>query len=202
MNADQVIEGIGKVVAAAKPAQEYCFLWIDWWPMCMAKNEWSGWVQSIGVLVAMCSPLVHSFFVKRQAKPLAQDVFIQALRIEKSGKRLDMLLGGAPLDPQQLNNAYNEASAIALAVRDFTEDELSALRLFTPVAVSRLRTCGELRAKLLGVLGIAVEGQLPDDALRHIYKEAARYAREYCELTSEAVSLLRDAGWGARLKKY
>lgn len=53
MNADQVVEGIGKAVAATKPAQEYCFLWIDWWPMCMTKAEWSGWVQAVGSIAAI-----------------------------------------------------------------------------------------------------------------------------------------------------
>lgn len=202
MNADQVIEGIGNVVAAAKPAQEYCFLWIDWWPMCLTKSEWSGWVQSIGVLVAMCAPWIHSYFVRRRAKALALDVFNQALHIAKRGNRLDAILGSVPSDPQQLQEAYGTASAIAHSIRDLTEDELSALHLFAPVAVSRLRTCAELRAKLLGLLGLAAERQLPNDAHQHIYKEAARYAREYRELTADAVSLMRDSGWGSRPRKY
>lgn len=62
MNADQVIEGIGKVVAAAKPAQEYCFLWIDWWPMCMTKSEWSGWAQAIGTFAAIVFALAVPYF--------------------------------------------------------------------------------------------------------------------------------------------
>lgn len=53
MNADQVIEGIGKAVEAAKPAQEYClFYWNDW-PMCMTKAEWAGWMQAGGALLAI-----------------------------------------------------------------------------------------------------------------------------------------------------
>lgn len=55
MNADQVIEGVGKAVAAAKPAQEYCFLWIDHWSTCMTKNEWSGWMQAFGVVFTVAS---------------------------------------------------------------------------------------------------------------------------------------------------
>ena len=35
------------------PVQEYCFLWIDWWPMCMTKAEWSGWMQAIGSVLAI-----------------------------------------------------------------------------------------------------------------------------------------------------
>lgn len=56
MNADQVIEGIGKAVAAVNPAQEYCFLWINWWPMCMTKGEWSGWAQAVAVIATLLIP--------------------------------------------------------------------------------------------------------------------------------------------------
>lgn len=35
------------------PAPEYCLLWIDWWPLCMTKAEWSGWVQAIGSVAAI-----------------------------------------------------------------------------------------------------------------------------------------------------
>ena len=35
------------------PATEYCFLWIDWWPLCMTKSEWSGWAQAIGAVLAL-----------------------------------------------------------------------------------------------------------------------------------------------------
>jgi hypothetical protein len=53
MDADQLAEGIARAVEAAKPAQEYCFLWIDHWSMCMTKAEWSGWMQAIGSVVAL-----------------------------------------------------------------------------------------------------------------------------------------------------
>ena len=35
------------------PTPEYCFLWIQWWPLCMTKAEWSGWVQAIGSILAI-----------------------------------------------------------------------------------------------------------------------------------------------------
>lgn len=53
MNVDQVMDGIGKAVAATKPTQEYCFLWIDHWSMCMTKSEWSGWMQAFGAVLAL-----------------------------------------------------------------------------------------------------------------------------------------------------
>jgi hypothetical protein len=61
MDTNQLMEGIGAAVAATKPAQEYCFLWIDWWPMCMTKSEWSGWMQAVfSVLAILAAVLVAS----------------------------------------------------------------------------------------------------------------------------------------------
>lgn len=53
MDANQLAEGVARAVEAAKPAQEYCFLWIDHWSMCMTKAEWSGWMQAVGSIVAL-----------------------------------------------------------------------------------------------------------------------------------------------------
>lgn len=53
MDANQLAEGIARAVEAAKPAQEYCFLWIDHWSMCMTKAEWSGWMQAGGSALAL-----------------------------------------------------------------------------------------------------------------------------------------------------
>ena len=35
------------------PTPEYCLLSIDWWPLCMSKAEWSGWVQAVGSILAI-----------------------------------------------------------------------------------------------------------------------------------------------------
>lgn len=58
MDTNQLINGIGAAVAAAKPAQEYCFLWSEWWPMCMTKSEWSSWVQAFAVIFALALPWI------------------------------------------------------------------------------------------------------------------------------------------------
>lgn len=52
MNADQLITEIGKSVAEAKSAQEYCLFWSDYWWMCMNKSEWAAWIQALGVFSA------------------------------------------------------------------------------------------------------------------------------------------------------
>lgn len=53
MNTSQLIQALGDAASATKPPQEYCLLWIDWWPMCMTKTEWSGWMQAIGSILAL-----------------------------------------------------------------------------------------------------------------------------------------------------
>lgn len=68
MNADQVIEGIGNAVAAAKPAQEYCFLGCQHWSMCMTKAEWSGWVQAIGSIAAIVASVGVSRWLNNKEK--------------------------------------------------------------------------------------------------------------------------------------
>ncbi|MDH1477783.1 hypothetical protein N5F13_25190 [Comamonas thiooxydans] len=58
MNADQVIDGIGKAVAATNPAQEYCLFYWNIWPMCMAKTEWISLVSAVGTIGAVWVALV------------------------------------------------------------------------------------------------------------------------------------------------
>lgn len=52
-NLNNLLAGLARAVEMAKPAQEYCFLGINWWPTCMTKAEWSGWMQAIGSVVAL-----------------------------------------------------------------------------------------------------------------------------------------------------
>lgn len=53
MDTSQLIEGLARAVEMANPAQEYCFLGIQHWSMCMTKAEWSGWMQAIGAVAAI-----------------------------------------------------------------------------------------------------------------------------------------------------
>ncbi|MGD9758032.1 hypothetical protein [Comamonas testosteroni] len=49
MDANQLMEGIGAAVAAAKPAQEYCFLGLGWSFTCLPLSDWYG---SLGLIVS------------------------------------------------------------------------------------------------------------------------------------------------------
>lgn len=65
MDTTQLVNGIGVAVAAAKPAQEYCFANLQHWSMCMTKSEWSGWMQAIGAVAAILGSL---YIAKRQER--------------------------------------------------------------------------------------------------------------------------------------
>lgn len=53
MAAQELYDGMARAVEAAKPAQEYCFLWANHWSTCMTKGEWSGWMQAFGTFLAI-----------------------------------------------------------------------------------------------------------------------------------------------------
>ncbi|MGJ7544340.1 hypothetical protein [Variovorax sp. LT1R16] len=48
---------------------EFCFLWLDWWPFCMTKSEWSGWAQAIFSVAAIVAAVWIS---ERQQRKLRQ----------------------------------------------------------------------------------------------------------------------------------
>lgn len=54
-----------KAAAEATAAQQYCLLWIDWWPLCMDKSQWASWAQVVGAVGA----ILGAFWVaNRQTK--------------------------------------------------------------------------------------------------------------------------------------
>ncbi|KAB2896574.1 MAG: hypothetical protein F9K35_13680 [Burkholderiaceae bacterium] len=183
-----------RVVEAARPAQEYCLLWIDWWPTCMTKAEWAGWAQTAGVVAALMIPWLISWKAKWRAKPVALDVYRQALGWSKDAKRLQLLVEGALRDPAQLKAAHDEGAAIVRSRRDFAEDEVGALKLVAPVAANRLRACIEIRAKLAVLFGIPVNDQSPHLSLHLLLQESLRHAKEFQDQTSEVVDLAERSG--------
>jgi len=58
------------------PAPEYCFLWIDWWPLCMSKSEWSGWAQAIGAIVALGVAIALPARARLQTRQDAKEMII------------------------------------------------------------------------------------------------------------------------------
>ena len=92
MNADQVIDGIGKAVAANQ-TQDYCLFWSDyWWWMCMTKAEWAGWAQAIGATVAV---FISIFIVNREIKIRNED---KAEERTKELRAIRLILDKWPLE--------------------------------------------------------------------------------------------------------
>lgn len=71
MDTNQLIKAIGEASANTKPAQEYCLFWLDWWPMCMTKSEWSGWVQAFGSIFAIFAVFLLAYYQFAQQRRLA-----------------------------------------------------------------------------------------------------------------------------------
>lgn len=79
MDTNQLAEALARAVEAAKPAQEYCFLWIDWWPMCMTKGEWSGWMQVLGSIVALAIAIALPYLQARQKQIRSFDAAVHSV---------------------------------------------------------------------------------------------------------------------------
>lgn len=100
------VDNIGRLIENLRqtPAPEYCFLWIDWWPMCMTKAEWSGWVQAIGSIAAI---LVAVKVASQQ-----HERAVQAKRDEEADRieaRAQLLLGIASEADAAVSLQPNEA---------------------------------------------------------------------------------------------
>lgn len=74
MDANQLIKALGNAAAAAKPPQEYCLLWIDWWPMCMTKAEWAAWTQALSIVSIVAAPLFVEWLGRRKVKGVIHQV--------------------------------------------------------------------------------------------------------------------------------
>lgn len=73
MDANLLIKALGDAAGAAKPPQEYCFLWIDWWATCMTKAEWSGWMQAVFSVIAIVSAALLALWQFHAARSAEND---------------------------------------------------------------------------------------------------------------------------------
>ena len=73
MEVAEIYNGIARAVETAKPAQEYCFLWIPHWSTCMTKAEWSGWVQAMAVTVTIGVPFIFGIMGKFRKRKILID---------------------------------------------------------------------------------------------------------------------------------
>ena len=72
-------------LAAAKTyiaaSENYCLFFIDWWPLCMTKSEWSGWMQAVGSVMA----ILAGFFVAERTLKIQSKLQLQR---EMEAKRI------------------------------------------------------------------------------------------------------------------
>lgn len=120
MNAGQVIEGIGKAVAA-NATQEYCLFWSDyWWWMCMTKAEWAGWMQAIFSVLAILASgfismwLVHQDRESRRLESLSGAVILAENLFTATHKALNI---NSPLEFGSLIALFEDSVEQAISIR-------------------------------------------------------------------------------------
>lgn len=62
------------------PTSEYCLLWIDWWPLCMTKGEWSGWMQAVGSVLAIIFGALAVWWQVRKQRQQVDEQLIEAAK--------------------------------------------------------------------------------------------------------------------------
>lgn len=193
MEANQLIKALGDAAGAAKPPQEYCFLWIDWWATCMTKTEWSGWMQAIGALLAIAVAFAIANW--QQIQSHKSDV--------KLAKALVRTFGGALVSlPMKLpRNGTRSLWDVRLS-RLLLEEELGRVASMPMHALNADQQLGFLALRLgalqaLEAMKIAESnaGHLGDVAL--VGADAYAFLMEQIEIcskaTNEGLKLFGDA---------
>lgn len=138
MNADQLIENLGKAAAAAKPADEYCLLGINWWATCMTKSEWSGWAQFLAVAFTLLAPFVIAYRKEKQAKKLMVTL------IEDISFNLEFLKAiardAASADKEDAEHVLTDIEMRFKYLREPIYLQLDALNMLSPATAVQLLT--------------------------------------------------------------
>lgn len=58
MDKSNLIDGGSATVMTPNPAQEYCLFFLNQWPTCMTKSEWSGWAQAVFSVLAIIAAIL------------------------------------------------------------------------------------------------------------------------------------------------
>ncbi len=207
MDAKEIYGGIAAAVEAAKPAQEYCFLWISHWSTCMTKSEWSGWMQAISVVFVLGIPWINSLRAKRKVRPVAKIVYRHMLKWKQDANRLDLLVEDAISNPAALKAGHQHAVSLVRSARQLTDDEINCLRLVSPLGASYLRAAMEVRTTLSTIFNLPVNGVDQHFDLQLVFMESRRHVKEFREQTELAVSQMRASGlhlldWRGKLERW
>ncbi|QOF80314.1 hypothetical protein [Variovorax sp. 38R] len=127
------------------PAPEYCFLWIDWWPLCMTKAEWSGWMQAIFSVAAIAAAGAFAMLPIRAARQdqldarrdsmlslvsvVATLARLLSLEIEARASRLDNSMDETARDAFLSGDPFVDIFAAAYAIPLHEQPEEAQVRL-------------------------------------------------------------------------
>lgn len=109
-------------------ATEYCFLWIDWWPLCMTKAEWSGWVQAVGSVAAIAAGAFAVWWqVHRQANNDKSQL------VEEEVRRLQ-IVGATLFECRVATYSIESASKTTFTVESEVNELAAMLRSLSAIA--------------------------------------------------------------------
>lgn len=198
MNADQVIEGIGRAVAAANPAQEYCLFYWNVWPMCMTKAEWSGWAQAIGVFIALLLPFWNARRVRRRSLRVAIGIVID-VRLMLSD--IQSAIFNLSLLDSKLGRSDLQECISLVDVRKPRSEVLSALNKYDEMLFLRMDSSVDELAKTIERCRAVILDELETD-LEFLRDVCVKHLELEGEVFKKIVDQLEDLELAMYASKY
>jgi len=182
------------------PTPEYCFLWINWWPLCMTKAEWSGWAQVLGAVGAIVGAwaIAHTE-ARRRERDSQREQLDQALALARVVAQLtadfDMAIAALQAAAAGDKNTYDLSSVVPIKMFATEEQSAAAIPAY------------QIRDPALGLILIRLQQLIPvaRDATAQLVHEwfanpaaagpdpMARVSAAAGELRKEAVAIRRKA---------
>lgn len=182
-------------------APEYCFLWIDWWPLCMTKAEWSGWMQAIFSVAAIFAAGAFAMLPIRAARQdqlragresmvslvtvVATLARLLSLEVASRAQHLDNGMSDAARDAFLAGDPFVDIFAAAYAIPLHEQPEAAQVRLVFALRklVSNARDTHSAIAKQLNTsLGDFLIAREPFawvlDGLNHLEKNCEKRTAE------------------------
>lgn len=127
---------------------EYCFLSLQWWPICMGKSEWAAWVQAVGSVLAILAAVGIAYWQHaRDARQRIAEVTRRRARQLESAFQLTYGVQAlcekviAHCEGQQANSVYfsnhlGELTAIRAMLNKFAPEEFDGYAELEPVVAA------------------------------------------------------------------
>lgn len=170
MDSNQLIKALGDAAAAGNPAQEYCFLWIDWWATCMTKAEWSGWMQAAGAMLALTIAIGVPWWDQRRQrserlKKAAHDADItirfHSELFETNEGMLRVAISHLPGNEHRMRpDAYRQVMQAVGALRAIDYEQIRTVAAHDPIQGQHL---ADFRCELEFLMGIIERNSIDDE---------------------------------------